>query len=51
VILRVRDESVMDRAERLSLLFASVGIAVTTQMDTEQLFNLKILVPAKGPQA
>jgi hypothetical protein len=51
VILRVKDESMMGRAKRLSLLFASVGVPVTTQIDTEQLFNLKILVPAKGPQA
>jgi hypothetical protein len=51
VILRVKDESMMDRAERLSLLFGSVGLPVTTQIDTNQLFNLKILVPAKGPQA
>jgi hypothetical protein len=51
VILRVKDESMMDRAKRLSLLFGSVGVPVTTQIDTEQLFNLKILVPAKGPQA
>jgi len=51
VILRVKDESMTDRAERLSLLFASVGVPTTTQIDPEQLFNLKILVPAKGPQA
>jgi len=51
VILRVNDESMLDRAKHLSLLFASVGVAVTTQIDTEQPFNLKILVPAKGPQA
>ena len=51
VILRVKQESMMDRAIHLSLLFASVGVPVTTQIDTEQLFNLKILVPAKGPQA
>jgi len=51
LILRVKDESMIDRARRLSLLFGSVGVPATTQMDTEQLFNLKILVPAKGPQA
>ena len=51
VILRVRDESMMGRAKRLSRLFASVGVPVTTQIDAEQLFNLKILIPAKGPQA
>ena len=50
LILRVKDESMTDRAERLSLLFASVGVPTTTQIDPEQLFNLKILVPAKGPQ-
>jgi len=51
VILRVRDASMMDRAKRLSLLLESVGVPVTTQIDKGQVFNLKILVPAKGPQA
>ena len=51
VILRVKDESIMGRARDLSRLFASVGIIVKTQIDTDQLFDLKILVPAKGPQA
>jgi hypothetical protein len=51
LILRVKDESMMGRAKGLAQLFASVGVSATTQIDTEQMFNLKILVPAKGPQA
>jgi hypothetical protein len=51
VILRVRDGSIMDRARSLSRLLASVGVSVTTHIDPEQIFDLKILVPDKGPQA
>ena len=50
VILRVRDASVMPRAEDLSRLLVSVGLSVTTEIDREQLFDLKILVPSEDAQ-
>jgi len=51
VILLVKDESTMARAERLSRLFSAAGLQVTTKTDSEQSFNLKILVPSKNTQA
>ncbi len=47
VILLVKDLSAMPRAEDLSRLFDSVGLAVKTQVDHEQMFDLKILVPSE----
>ncbi len=49
LILRVKGESMMSRAEDLSRLFVSVGLTVTTQIDSDQLFDLRIVVPSKGP--
>jgi hypothetical protein len=51
LLLLVREESMVPRAESLSRLFSSVGLAVAIQIDSEQLFDLKILVPVKGPKA
>jgi hypothetical protein len=50
VILRVRDPSKMPRAEDLSRLLVSAGLSVSTQIDREQLFDLKILVPSEDAQ-
>jgi hypothetical protein len=47
VILRVKDASMMPRAENLSRLLVSVGLSVTTQIDSQQLFDLKIVVPSQ----
>ncbi len=49
VILRVKDESMIPRAEGLSRLFDSVGLATTTQLDRDQAFDLRIVVPAEAP--
>jgi hypothetical protein len=51
LIMRVKDESMLPRAERLSRLFRSVGLSVTTQTDGGQLCDLKIVVPSKKAQA
>ena len=52
LILRLKDKSVMPKAEFLSRLFRSVGLAVTTQMDSSQFYDLKIIVPSnKAPSA
>ncbi len=52
LILRVKDESVMPKAEFLSRLFRSVGLSVTTQTDSSQMYDLKIIVPSnKAPAA
>ena len=50
LLLRVKNESVMPRAESLSRLLSSVGLTVTLQIDSEQLFDLKILVPSTNAQ-
>ena len=49
-ILRARDESIMPRAGRLVRLFGSVGLPLTTEIDSKQLFDLKIVVPTKRPK-
>lgn len=51
LILRVRDESLLAKAEDLAQLFRSTGLSVTTQIARSQLFDLKVLVPTEGPQA
>jgi hypothetical protein len=51
LLLLVKEESMVKRAEDLSRLFSSVGLTATIQIDREQLFDLKVLVPDKGPQA
>ncbi len=50
VILRVNQPSVMPRAEEMSRLLRSVGLSVTTQIDSEQTLDLKIVVPSKKAQ-
>jgi len=51
VIIRIKDASMMPRAEDLARLLVSAGLSVTTQIDSEQLFDLRIVVPSEGPQA
>ena len=51
LILRVKDESAMPKAEFLSRLFRSVGLSVTTQTDNSQLYDLRIIVPSKKTPA
>ena len=46
LIIRIKDASVMPRAENLARLFVSVGLSVTTQIDSEMLFDLRIVVPS-----
>jgi len=46
VLFRVKDASVMPRAEDLARLFASAGLPVTTQVDGDQMFDLRIVVPS-----
>ena len=50
LLLLVREASMIPRAESLSRLFSSVGLTSTIQVDSEQLFDLKILVPSKNAQ-
>ncbi len=49
VIFRVKEASMMPRAEELARLFASAGLAVTTQVDGKQAFALRIVVPSNQP--
>jgi hypothetical protein len=49
VIIRVKDASMMPRAEHLARLFVSAGLSVTTQIDSEMLFDLRIVVPSEKP--
>jgi hypothetical protein len=49
VIIRIRDESMRPRAEELARLLVSAGLSVTTQIDSEMLFDLRIVVPSDKP--
>ena len=49
VIIRVKDASMMPRAEQLARIFVSAGLSVTTQIDSEMLFDLRIVVPSEKP--
>ncbi|MGW8322866.1 MAG: hypothetical protein ACWGSD_15050, partial [Thermodesulfobacteriota bacterium] len=49
VIIRVKDASMTPRAEHLASIFASAGLSVTTQIDSEMLFDLRIVVPSEKP--
>jgi hypothetical protein len=49
LILRANDASQTGRAEFLARLFRSAGLSVTTEIDGSQLFDLRIVVPSKGP--
>ena len=51
LILRVRDESMLSRAERLGRLFGSAGLPVKTRIDGNQPFDLKIVIPSKESPA
>ena len=50
VILRIKDASMTPRAETLARLLVSAGLSVTTQIDSEMLFDLRIVVPTEVPQ-
>ena len=50
LIIRIKDASMRPRAENLARLLVSAGLSVTTQIDSEMLFDLRIVVPTKGPQ-
>jgi len=50
VIIRIKDASMRPRAEDLARLLTSAGLSVTTQIDSEMLFDLRIVVPSEGPQ-
>jgi hypothetical protein len=50
VIIRIKDASMRPRAEDLARLLVSAGLSVTTQIDSEMLFDLRIVVPSEGPQ-
>ena len=49
VIIRVKDASMRPRAEDLARLLISAGLSVTTQIDSEMLFDLRIVVPSEKP--
>jgi len=49
VILRIKDASMRPRAEDLARLLVSTGLSVTTQIDSEMLFDLRIVVPSEKP--
>ena len=49
VIVRIRDESTLPRAEGLARLLTSAGLSVTTQVDREMSFDLRIVVPSEKP--
>jgi hypothetical protein len=49
VFIRVKDASMRPRAEDLAGLLVSVGLSVTTQIDSEMLFDLRIVVPSEKP--
>ena len=51
VIIRVRDASMMPRADDLARLLTSAGLSVTTQVDSEMSFDLRIIVPSEKPPA
>jgi hypothetical protein len=50
VIIRIKDASMRPRAEDLARLLVSAGLSVTTQIDSEMLFDLRIVVPSERPQ-
>ena len=47
VIIRIKDASMRPRAEDLARLLVAAGLSVTTQIDSEMLFDLRIVVPSK----
>jgi|GEM_PF-2906698 len=49
VIIRIRDASMMPRARKLARLLASAGLSVTTQIDSQMSFHLRIIVPSDKP--
>jgi hypothetical protein len=49
VIVRIKDASMMPRAEDLARLLTSAGLSVTTQVDAEMPFDLRIIVPSDKP--
>lgn len=49
VIIRIRDASMMPSAENLARLLVSAGLSVTTRIDSEMLFDLRIVVPSEKP--
>ena len=49
VIIRIKDASMRPRAEDLARLLVSAGLSVTTQIDSEMLFDLRIVVPSEKP--
>ena len=49
VILRIKDASMRPRAEDLARLLVSTGLSVTTRIDSEMLFDLRIVVPSEKP--
>ena len=49
VIIRIKDASMMPRAEDLARLLSSADLSVTTQIDNEMLFDLRIVVPSEKP--
>ena len=49
VIIRIKDASMRPRADDLARLLVSAGLSVTTQIDSEMLFDLRIVVPSEKP--
>lgn len=49
VIIRIKDASMRPRAEDLARLLVSAGLSVTTRIDSEMLFDLRIVVPSEKP--
>jgi len=49
VIIRIKDASMTPRAEELARLLTSAGLSVTTQIDSEMSFDLRIVVPSQKP--
>ena len=49
VIIRIKDASMRPRAEDLARLLVSAGLSVTTQIDSEMMFDLRIVVPSEKP--
>jgi len=51
LIIRIKDASMRPRAEDLARLLTSAGLSVTTQIDSEMLFDLRIVVPSNKPSS
>jgi hypothetical protein len=49
VIIRIKDASMRPRADDLARLLVSAGLSVTTQIDSEMMFALRIVIPSEKP--